>query len=606
MGIQTKPARADYRRKKPAKRIWKKTYEPAGQLEKLEDPEKHTTEYSYDETGRLKKIKYSTGKPSEVTYEYNKDSKVTKMKDETGTTENTWDKLDRLTEYEDGGGKTVKYEYSLVNFPVKITYPNGEPIKREYDKDNRLAKVTDWKGRETSFKYNADSKLTRTTFPALSEDKDEYVYNEADEMTEVFMNWKGSPVAGSVYERDGDGQVVKTIELYAEGSEPTTTTSVLDENNRLIEYDKHAYTYDKGNNPTKIEGEAGYSYNEADQLKEGPTAKYKYNEDGQRTKLEPKSGEPATTYGYDQAGHVTSTEREKGAKQTEANESITFDANGLSQGLTINGTKLKAAWDTAEPRPMILEYENGSGEEEAAYIYGPENLPVEEVFGGNAIYLHHDQQGSTRLITYWLEGAVVGWKTYGPFGNILESAGSPTSLAYDGQPTDAETGLVWLGARRYDTSTAQFMSIDPAIEGTGEPYSYGQDDPENRVDLSGTCSTSTTTTTGPGSLQCVAAKASVWGAIWVAQKMTKALYQEVLDAAFLAVIDPPSLVVTIPAVALSAGFTAVTWGAVVAAVKWEAYACKEPAAAPPTAPPPKGPPPPILVTRSPTVVGVLR
>ncbi len=474
--------------KNPLKKVWKKTYEPTGQLEKLEDPEKHTTEYSYDETGRLKKIKYSTGKPSEVTYEYNKDGKVTKMKDETGTTENTWDKLDRLTEYKNGGGRTVKYEYNLANLPVKITYPNGEPVKREYDKDNRLARVTDWKGRETSFKYNADSKLTSTTFPALSEDKDEYAYNEADQMTQVLMNWKGSPVAGSQYERDGDGQVVKTTERYAEGSEPTTTTSVLDENNRLIEYNKHAYTYDKGNNPTKIEGEAGYSYNEADQLKEGPAAKYKYNEDGQRTKLEPKSGEPATTYGYDQAGHLTSTDREKGAKQTEVNESITFDANGLSQGITINGTKLKAAWDTAEALPMILEYEKSGGEEEVAYIYGPDNLPIEEAFGANAIYLHHDQQGSTRLITYWLEGQVVGWKTYGPYGNVLETAGEFTSLAYDGQPADPETGLDWFGVRRYDTSTAQFMSADPAEESTGEAYSYGEDNPENRTDLTGLCS----------------------------------------------------------------------------------------------------------------------
>jgi RHS repeat-associated protein len=476
--------------KNPLKKIWKKTYEPAGQLEKLEDPEKHTTEYSYDEASRLKAIKYSTGQPSDVTYEYNKDSRVTKMKDESGTTENTWDKLDRLTGYKNGGGKTVKYEYGLASLPVKITYPNGEAVKREYDKDNRLAKVTDWKGRETNFKYNADSKLTSTTFPALSEDKDEYAYNEADQMSQVLMNWKGSPVAGSQYERDGDGQVVKTTERYAEGSEPATTTSVLDENNRVIEYNKRAYTYDKGSNPTKIEGEAGYSYNEADQLAEGPAAKYKYNEDGERTKLEPKSGEPATTYGYDQAGHLTSNERKKGAKQSEVNESITFDANGLSQGITINGTKVKAAWDTAEALPVILEYETSSGGEEASYVYGPENLPIEEIFGGNAIYLHHDQQGSTRLITYWLEGAVVGWKTYGPFGNVLETAGDATSLAYDGQPTDPETGLVWLGARRYDTNTAQFTSVDPAIEGTDAPYSYAEESPENLADPSGLCSTS--------------------------------------------------------------------------------------------------------------------
>ena len=470
--------------KNPLGKTWKKTYNKAGDLETLEDPEKHTTTYSYDENNRLTKIKYSTGHPSEVTYEYNEDGKVTKMKDETGTTENTWDKLGRLIEYKNGAGKTVKYEYNLANLPLKITYPNGEHVTREYDKDNRLSKVTDWRGQVFTFKYNADSKLTSTTFPTESKNKDEYAYNEADQMNEIKMLKGVAAYAILGYERDGDGQVTKTTE-GVEGIEPLTITSVLDENNRLIEYNKHAYTYDKADNPTKIEGEAGYTYNTADQLKEGPIAKYTYNEDGQRTKLEPKSGEPATTYGYDQAGHLTSTEREKGPKQTELHESTTFDGNGLTQELTDNGTKNKAAWDTAEPLPIVLESETGGGEEEASYIYGPENLPIEESFGLNGIYLHHDQQGSTILVTYWQEGEVVGLKTYGPFGNTIEAAGDSIPLGYDGQLTDPETGLVWLGARRYDSNTAQFMSIDPAIESSGAPYDYTADNPENSSDPSG-------------------------------------------------------------------------------------------------------------------------
>jgi RHS repeat-associated protein len=477
--------------KNPLGKTSKKTYNKAGPIETLEDPEKHTTTYTYDETNRPTKIKYSTGKPSEVTYEYNKDSKVTKMKDETGTTENTWDKLDRLTEYKNGAGKTIKYKYDLDNQPTGITYPNGKEIKREYDKDERLAKVTDWKygGEIFTFNYDADSSLTSTTFPALSEDKDEYVYNEADQMIDALMSWKGSVIAGAVYERDGDGQVTKTTEKFAEGSEPVTTTTLLDENNRLTEHNKHAYTYDKGENPTEIEGEAGYTYNEADQLKESPTAKYKYSENGQRTELEPKSGEPATTYGYDQAGDLTSTEREKGAKQTAVNEATTFDGSGRSQEATVNGIKGKLAWDTAEPLPIILENENSSGEEEETFIYGPENLPIEEAFGANSIYLHHDQQGSTRLLTYWQNGDVVGWKTYGPYGNTIETAGDATPLGYDGQPTDLETGLIWLGARRSEPNTAQFMSSDPAGEGTGQVYGYADENPENEADLAGLCAT---------------------------------------------------------------------------------------------------------------------
>ena len=378
------------------------------------------------------------------------------------------------------------------------------------------------------------------------------------------MLWKGSVDAGATYERDADGQVTKTTQKFAEGNEPETITSVLDENNRLTEYDGHAYKYDKGNNPTEVEGETGYTYNEADQLKEGPTAKYKYNEDGQRTKLEPKSGEPATTYGYDQASNLISTEREKGTKQTELNETTTYDANGLPQEVTENSTKYKSAWDTAEPLPIVLEGETGAGGEEEAFIYGPENLPIEEAFGLNSIYLHHDQQGSTRLVTYWQHGEIVGWKNYGPYGNVIESAGDATPLAYDGRPLDPETGLAWLGARKYDTSTGQFMSIDPVLEGTGEPYGYSSENPENHTDLSGEC-----TTAGP--LSCAVALAAYTAAV-------------------------------IALGAATAG-TAALWAGVAATALGVFDACgeEEPVPPPPAAPKPPPaapkPPPTVLVTR---------
>jgi RHS repeat-associated protein len=463
--------------KNPLGKTWKKTYEKAGDLEKLEDPEKHTTEYTYDESDRLEKIKYSTGTPSGVTFEYNKDSKVTKMTDETGTTENTWDKLDRLTKYKNGAGKVVEYEYNLANLPTKITYPNKEHITREYDKDNRLEKVTDWKGNTTSFKYNADSELEKTTFPSASEDKDEYAYNEADQISEVKMLKGATELGKLVYERDGDNQVKKTTTKVLPGPEVNETK--YDENNRLIEANKKAYEYDKANNPTKLEGAGTDTYNEADQLKEGPEAKYSFNEDGQRTKTTPTTG-PATTYGYDQAGNLTSVERPKEGSTPEIKDSYTYSGNNLRQTQTINGTKTNLTWDTAEELPIILEDETNS------YIYGPENLPIEQISsGGTILYLHHDQQGSTRLLTN-KEGKTETTYTYNPYGSLEASTGTATTpLRYDGQYTSTDTGLIYLRARSYDPTTAQFLTIDPALETTGEPYDYTKDNPLNHADPTG-------------------------------------------------------------------------------------------------------------------------
>jgi RHS repeat-associated protein len=60
-----------------------------------------------------------------------------------------------------------------------------------------------------------------------------------------------------------------------------------------------------------------------------------------------------------------------------------------------------------------------------------------------------------------------------------------TSLGWDGQYTSSDTGLVYLGNRVYDPATAQFLSVDPAVALTREPYAYGGDNPVNRRDPDG-------------------------------------------------------------------------------------------------------------------------
>ena len=132
-----------------------------------------------------------------------------------------------------------------------------------------------------------------------------------------------------------------------------------------------------------------YKYDKASELETGPSLTYTY-ELGQRTKTKPTSG-PATTYGYDQAGNLTSVEREA---PEEIKDTYTYDGSGLRASQTISGTTTNLAWDMTEGLPLILSDETNS------YIYGPGGIPVEQVSsGGTVTYLHHDQQGSIRLLT---------------------------------------------------------------------------------------------------------------------------------------------------------------------------------------------------------------
>jgi RHS repeat-associated protein len=58
---------------------------------------------------------------------------------------------------------------------------------------------------------------------------------------------------------------------------------------------------------------------------------------------------------------------------------------------------------------------------------------------------------------------------------------------FAGQYFDSDSGLYYLRARYYDPSTGQFLSRDPLVDLTREPYGYVHDNPLNFTDPSGLC-----------------------------------------------------------------------------------------------------------------------
>jgi RHS repeat-associated protein len=159
------------------------------------------------------------------------------------------------------------------------------------------------------------------------------------------------------------------------------------------------------------------------------------------------------------------------------------------------------AWDMAEELPLLL------GDGTNSYIYGPGGQPVEQISsGGTVSYLHHDQQGSTRLLT-GSTGTVTGKCTYGAYGAPTCEGATTTPLGYDGQYTSSDTGLIYMRARVYDPATAQFLTRDPlsggistlaqatadqyvaaamrSASGGSGPYVYVSDNPLNDYDPTG-------------------------------------------------------------------------------------------------------------------------
>jgi RHS repeat-associated protein len=119
-------------------------------------------------------------------------------------------------------------------------------------------------------------------------------------------------------------------------------------------------------------------------------------------------------------------------------------------------------------------------------VYGHSRATIEQINNttGTVSYLHHDQQGSTRLLT-GSTGTVTGKCSYSAYGTPTCEGTTTTPLGYDAQYTSSDTGLSYLRNRVYDPATAQFLSVDPLVKLTGAPYSYAGDNPLTYFDPTG-------------------------------------------------------------------------------------------------------------------------
>ena len=305
--------------------------------------------------------------------------------------------------------------------------------------------------------------------------QDKTTYNHADQIMKITMGINGvKALASLAYARDNNGQVKTTITVGLPGEEKGT--AVYDANSRLTSATPTSYEYDPANNPTKIGGTTN-TYDAADELETSATTSYGYDQLGERTTRTPKPGQ-ATTYGYDQAGNLIQI---KQGKLGGLNNTYAYNGDGLRT----SQTKAKAntsylTWDIHAHLPLVLSDEQNS------YIYGPGGLPIEQISKSfSTVYIHHDQQGSTRLLT-GTTGKPEAITTYDAYGNTTGSQGvATTPLGYDGQYTTPDTGLIYLRARTYDPTTAQFLSTDPLTRTSHTPYTYAAENPLNYADPTG-------------------------------------------------------------------------------------------------------------------------
>jgi RHS repeat-associated protein len=133
------------------------------------------------------------------------------------------------------------------------------------------------------------------------------------------------------------------------------------------------------------------------------------------------------------------------------------------------------------------------GDAGRGYVYGVGLAYSVALNNPNDIEVYHtDVRGSVRAITN-SDGTPLQVMRYDPYGEtqVYTNAGLPTPIfGFAGQQVDPETGLSFMNARYYDTSTGRFLSRDTVFGDAGSPvslnrYAYAGGNPVSNVDSGG-------------------------------------------------------------------------------------------------------------------------
>jgi RHS repeat-associated protein len=523
------------------------SYDAAGRLASVTDPDSNVTSYHYDSANRLD---YSTDpRGKTVNYSYYDDNKLKSITDELNQLRTfTYDAANRLlTEQWKNGAQvlyTATYAYDSANRLTSAS-DQSSAYTYAYDTANRL--ISDSKAGTTAipafvltYSYDGRNNRTKVQDNLGSGGQITYNYDAAHNLTEETWLVNGTQIGHVTLHYDNKNRLDQIQRLTA-NTTTAVNTSIAYNANDFITTITHsyggtgvatfAYDYDPGHRLAwssetwsgQLTVTRTYSYDADNQLvtvtySSGGSDNYSYDSNGNRktgngyTYGPPGTGNRLTydgvyTYNYDDAGELTSkvgvgdvttfswdyrhrlTEAKRTNGTTVTDDLYTYDVwdRRIVKRETTNGAStvtVGTAYDGANP------YGDYNGSSWERYLYG---TAVDQIFarydGTNVDWYLTDRLGSVVDIVRGSSGASLDTMTYDSFGQI-RSESTPANgdrFKYTGREWDGGIGQYYYRARYYSPSVGTFESEDPIGFGGGDTnlFRYTGNEPTNGTDPSG-------------------------------------------------------------------------------------------------------------------------
>ncbi|MYU21839.1 polymorphic toxin-type HINT domain-containing protein [Streptomyces sp. SID8352] len=353
--------------------------------------------------------------------------------------------------FEEGTGRLTRSYTQDLTHPYQL-----QDLNYSYDQTGNVTSIGDpttlggTSSAETQcFAYDAHQRLTEAWTPSSRKCADARsataLSGPAPYWTSYTYNTAGQRTTETQHTGTGNTQ---TTYCYTSTAQPHTLTGTTTGSGCASP--QRTYTYDTTGNTTKRPGVAN-----------GSTQSLTWSDEGRLSRL--TEGGKSTDYLYGADGNLL-------IRATQNGERVLY-AGSTELHLRANGTTWAQRYYAADGITAGLRT-NQTGTEKITFLtgnhHGTSSLAIERL----------DQQFTKRYSTPF--GADRGTPQFGPW---------PDDKGFLGKTRDTTTGLTHIGARQYDPSIGQFISVDPVLS-PEQPesmngYSYANNSPVSMSDPDG-------------------------------------------------------------------------------------------------------------------------